>query len=769
MSASVERFVARVALVAAFVLFSLYSFTTPLFEASDEFWHYPLVQHLASGGGLPIQRIGQTDEQAPWRQEGSQPPLYYVLAALATAPIDASNWREVRRINPHSDMGRPTPDGNSNTVLHTSAEQFPWTHATLAMHVARLLSVALSTLTVMFTYLAAGEVFPRTLGTPSQPAPSVDPLAWVRLGSMAFVAGVPMFAFISGSVNNDNAAALFTTLGLWWALRLVSRGNLSMRSALIAGVISAAAALSKSSTLGLIGVFSLAVALTAIKLRLQSEAWLGKAVRFGGVFVAVVVALAGWWFVRNQLLYGDWLGWNAFLDAVGRRNPPASLAQLWSEREGFVWAYWGVFGALNVIMPPIVYMVLNGLAIVAFAGLLTGALREFLHPGEVSTSRSPRITLHRKVAYLLTDHSSFILCLAWISITFIALLRWTSLTPASQGRLLFPCIAVIAMSMAYGLYQLHRYLMFAAATGLLALTLVIPFAVIQPIYTKPPNTPTAQPANRLDVSFGNALDLLGYDTPPATTQPGKYVTIQLYWRVVKPMTHNYSVFVHLLNTEDVIVAQRDMYPGQGLIATSELPAGYAWHDRYAVQIPQLTPIDKELHWAVGIYDLQTGQRLTATKGLETDQGIVLGRTIFVTGSSRGTLLDYDNGITLEHYEVTPGVLTASQPITVTLHWRATRHVDTNYTISLQLLGDRSNKIAQNDSGPVQGNAPTTTWKVGKPITDTHVFQVASDAPPGVYRLLLVVYNPGNFMHLGAYGQDGIYIGTEVVLEDLRVK
>ena len=31
-----------------------------------------------------------------------------------------------------------------------------------------------------------------------------------------------------------------------------------------------------------------------------------------------------------------------------RAVPPASLAQLWSEREGFVWAYWGVFGTLNV-------------------------------------------------------------------------------------------------------------------------------------------------------------------------------------------------------------------------------------------------------------------------------------------------------------------------------------------------------------------------------------------------------------------------------------
>ncbi|HOK47378.1 MAG TPA: hypothetical protein PLK67_15660, partial [Bryobacteraceae bacterium] len=88
---------------AAFLLFCFYSAATPLFEASDELWHYPFVQHLATGGSLPVQHAGQTDADAPWRQEGSQPPLYYAIAALASAPFDQSNWRELRRINLHLD------------------------------------------------------------------------------------------------------------------------------------------------------------------------------------------------------------------------------------------------------------------------------------------------------------------------------------------------------------------------------------------------------------------------------------------------------------------------------------------------------------------------------------------------------------------------------------------------------------------------------------------------------------------------------------------
>ncbi len=163
MTPRAEKIGAALIVIASFLLFSLYSALTPLYEASDELWHYPMVQHLATGNGLPIQRKDQTDADAPWRQEGSQPPLYYWIAAAFSAPFDSSNWRELRRINPHSDMGVPTRDGNANAILHTPAEQFPWTRAALATRMARLVSILMSTATVFFSYLVARELFRKGL------------------------------------------------------------------------------------------------------------------------------------------------------------------------------------------------------------------------------------------------------------------------------------------------------------------------------------------------------------------------------------------------------------------------------------------------------------------------------------------------------------------------------------------------------------------------------------------------------------------------------
>src|SRR5262249_16021773 len=143
-----------VILAAYLVLATVYSVVTPIFEASDELWHYPMVQYLATHGfQLPPQQPGiETD----WRQEGSQPPLYYLIAAAITAPIDTSDLDFIRRQNPHADIGVIRPDGNVNMIVHrTEAEAFPWRGTVLAVHLARFLSIALGLGTVIVTFLLA--------------------------------------------------------------------------------------------------------------------------------------------------------------------------------------------------------------------------------------------------------------------------------------------------------------------------------------------------------------------------------------------------------------------------------------------------------------------------------------------------------------------------------------------------------------------------------------------------------------------------------------
>ena len=103
MFSSRDRFLLALVLGLYLLLGVAYSVLVPVFEASDELSHYPLVQHLATHGlALPT-----LDPASPglWKQEGGQPPLYYFLAALGTLAIDTADFPKAYQLNPHADIG----------------------------------------------------------------------------------------------------------------------------------------------------------------------------------------------------------------------------------------------------------------------------------------------------------------------------------------------------------------------------------------------------------------------------------------------------------------------------------------------------------------------------------------------------------------------------------------------------------------------------------------------------------------------------------------
>lgn len=132
-----------------FLLGSLYSFVIPIFEASDELWHFTYAVHIARTGRLPELTPGA---DLTWWREGHQTPLYYALAAFPIIVAGTEGLEELYRLNPHTTVGNPLAPGNKNIILHdTEAEAFPWRGAILAIHLVRLLSVLLGTGTVVLT------------------------------------------------------------------------------------------------------------------------------------------------------------------------------------------------------------------------------------------------------------------------------------------------------------------------------------------------------------------------------------------------------------------------------------------------------------------------------------------------------------------------------------------------------------------------------------------------------------------------------------------
>lgn len=202
-----------------------YSVVVPLWEVYDEWGHYPYIRYLATARALPPRGgpIAAENDTA-----SGQPPLYYLLGAAATSWIDTSDWREPLR-NRYS--SHPTAMGGYNRALHGYDEDFPWRGAVLAVHVARFVSVALSAVTVWFTYLIGCVLFPRR--------------SEVALGAMAICAFWPQFLFIGAAINNDNLVTACAAVLLWFLVRNVANpGRWRDRLGLVAasGVIVAAKA-----------------------------------------------------------------------------------------------------------------------------------------------------------------------------------------------------------------------------------------------------------------------------------------------------------------------------------------------------------------------------------------------------------------------------------------------------------------------------------------------------------------------------------------------
>lgn len=233
--------------------------------------HFAYVKQLADGRGFPTEFI--VANNAPG-QESSQPPLFYVSAALAVRMFasDTRNFAEIAVRNPSFPYEKPSErNDNRNVVLHSMLAVFPFEGAVRALHVARLIAVLFGAIAVWATYRLSLEVFP-------------EQRAALALLAAATIAFTPQFVFISSSASNDSSAVALGALSLWATVRVMRLG-LTVRRGIVLGLLLGLAALSKASAIGLAPLAFTAVLAVDVSGRTRIGA------RLRGVCLALLVAL----------------------------------------------------------------------------------------------------------------------------------------------------------------------------------------------------------------------------------------------------------------------------------------------------------------------------------------------------------------------------------------------------------------------------------------------------------------------------------------------
>lgn len=116
-----------------------------------------------------------------------------------------------------------------------------------------------------------------------------------------------------------------------------------------------------------------------------------------------------------------------------------------------------------------------------------------------------------------------------------------------------------------------------------------------------------QAAHSEAATIDNSIRLIGYDLPKTSISTGGQLLVKLYWHADKPVSQNYKVFVHLLDSAGVLRAQEDSIPQSGALPTNRWLEGEYVPDSYSLSIPSNVP-PGYYKLEVGMYSAETGVR-----------------------------------------------------------------------------------------------------------------------------------------------------------------
>lgn len=701
-----------------FTLALAYGWLNPVFEAPDELWHFLYVDHLQRNHALPVQDPLQK-EGGP-RQEGSQPPMYYLVAAALGSLTRADDLPAYQQLNPRHRMGDIFAPDERNLIFHTEKESVSFSATARAVHLARLLSTVLGLVTVLLTYAAAREVLPAARG--------------LALFAAAYVAFLPQFAFLSAAVNNDNLAIAMATLCLWLLLRV--RRRPSPLLLVLLGLAAGIASLSKLSAVGLAPVIALGLLVPAS----PRETWRPRLRRLA-IVAATALVVAGWWYARNLFLYGDPFGLNVMLAMVGVRDRPPDLAGLLAELWLIKASFWALFGWTNVPADGWFYLVTDFIMLLGLAGVV---LRLVRRPDAASRPRE------------------FWLLLIWIIVAALALANWNRLTVAPQGRLLFSALAPLAILLAWGLTAFHwRGVPIAAVAVVIAIPALAAyalFAYLVPSYHTLPVMARGALGDNFTprpIDFGAQYRLLGFRLSEQSLHSGQTATVTLYWQRRDPSAPGYVRFLHLEAPGEPLFAGGDAVLGADLP-----PAIWSGEDvlrdvrLLSVPVNADAPLLADL--TVGLYEPDSQRRLPAQEQSGVPLGDaptiarlrVLPNALPLAPDAERSAVQLGDEVALAADLLPSHTIHAGQSLRGLLYWRALATPRADYTVFVHLARE-GKPVAQYDAQPRRGRYPTSAWQPSEIVPDDFVIPTAAGIPPGDYRLLVGLYDLATGQRLGS--------------------
>jgi hypothetical protein len=557
--------VALIALLLGYVVLgSVYAYVTPPFEKPDENWHFAYAMYLASTGRLPQQTLGAPEHLA--RQEGDQAPLYYGLLATVIRCLGpqrvSRGYATLAERNPYYGYAGVLQPDNRNVFVHGRCEgDCRWTAR--AVYAGRALSLLLG----LAALLAAAVTL--RLAFPDEPA--------LLLAVVAAMAFNPQFLHVASAVSNDVLTVALTT-ACFAALAAWLRQPGNVRRVWLLGLLGGLTALSKANALT-------AVATSGLVLLLVSPLPWRRRLQHCALWAAIVLGIAGWWYARNWLLYGDPTAVRMHLAIYGTHPTPLTWSRFLQEWRGMSDSFWASFGWGGIMFPwAAAYTWVCVAAMVLALSFVSVVIRRWR-----GWAWSQRVLVGAMVFDLLLAGALHE--------------RFMRMVTAPVGRLLFPAMLPIVTVLMLGLLGNlpPRSRMRVAAAGSLLWAVVAILAallVIAPAYRVP--------APFLDSVPGPVLAEFGQGSVElrdiAWFEGESVYYVQFLWQVNAPLDENYALFIHGLDETGAIVTQRDSHPGRGNHPTTLWKAGQTFAETYTLPKAEARLSTLALGFSLGLQD-----------------------------------------------------------------------------------------------------------------------------------------------------------------------
>lgn len=308
-----------------------------------------------------------------------------------------------------------------------------------------------------------------------------------------------------------------------------------------------------------------------------------------------------------------------------------------------------------------------------------------------------------------------------------------------------------------------------------------------PLSITRPTVPVSEPriANPVDAAW-QELALAGFDIGSKELMQGDTLPMTLYWRARQKPTRDYLVQLLVVDSEGGWRASAMDRPAGDALPTPQWNAGDFWTQKVQLTLDAgsapgtatvlLFVTDAAVDDTLPV---QTGAptRDLTIKGMVSPGNRVVHAvpltTLSISGRTRQTAMpspqhpmqvSFSDRIKLLGYDLNAEIVKPGDTLNLGVYWQPLDRLYRRYAVFVHLLDVSGALVAQVDSEPQSGNAPTTSWLPPEVIADRYATQLPSNLVPGKYTLEIGLYERDTGRRLSVDGASG----DSLVLQQITV-